>query len=78
MKKAHKQILILLIISCSTLQCSTDFEVVIIEGTIYDGSGDAPIVADIGISDGIIRKIGKINPVISLISFTRPVAFFFL
>ena len=62
MKKAQKQLLFLLIIACSTLQCTRDYEVVISGGTIYDGSGDAPFVADIGISDGIIQAIGKINP----------------
>lgn len=61
MKKAQKQILILLIISCSTLQCARDYEMVISGGTIYDGSGDAPFIADIGISEGIIQEIGKIN-----------------
>ena len=62
MKKAQKQILFLLIIACSTLQCSREYEVVISGGTIYDGSGDAPFIADIGITDGIIQAIGRINP----------------
>ena len=62
MKKAQKQILILIIIACSTLQCSREYEVVISGGTIYDGSGEAPFSADIGISDGVIQAIGRINP----------------
>jgi len=62
MKKTQKQILFLLIIAFATLQCSRDYEVVISGGIIYDGSGDAPFMADIGITDGIIQAIGKINP----------------
>jgi len=62
MNKTHKQILILLIIACSTLQCSKEYEVVISGGTIYDGSGNAPFTADIGISDGVIQAIGRIKP----------------
>ncbi len=62
MKKAQKQILFLLVIACSTLQCSTEYEVVISGGTIYDGSGDAPFTADIGITGGIIQAVGRIDP----------------
>ncbi|MCK5462883.1 MAG: amidohydrolase family protein, partial [Bacteroidales bacterium] len=62
MKKAQKQILFLLIIACSTLQCSREYELVISGGTIYDGSGEAPYIADIGITDGVIQAIGRINP----------------
>jgi N-acyl-D-aspartate/D-glutamate deacylase len=62
MKKVQKQFLFLLIIACSTLQCSKEYDVVISGDTIYDGSGDAPFTADIGITDGIIQAIGTIKP----------------
>ena len=62
MKKAQIQILVLIIIACSTLQCTREYEVVLSGGTIYDGSGDAPFTADIGISDGVIQAIGRIKP----------------
>jgi N-acyl-D-aspartate/D-glutamate deacylase len=62
MKKAQKQILFLLMIAFATLQCSMEYEVVLSGGIIYDGSGDAPFIADIGITDGVIQAIGRINP----------------
>ncbi len=62
MKKAQKQLLVLIIIACSTLQCAREYEVVLSGGTIYDGSGEAPFTADIGISDGVIQAIGRIRP----------------
>ena len=42
--------------------CNTpDFDVVISGGTIYDGSGGEAYVADIGITDGVIRDIGALE-----------------
>lgn len=41
--------------------CSTSYDVVIKGGTIYDGTDDDPYIADIGIRNGTIDKIGKIN-----------------
>jgi N-acyl-D-aspartate/D-glutamate deacylase len=41
--------------------CSTSFDVVIKGGTIHDGTGRASFVADIGIAEGKIKKIGKIK-----------------
>ena len=35
------------------------FDVKIINGTIYDGSGESPFKADIGIRDGVIVSIGE-------------------
>lgn len=41
-------------------QCTTnDFDIVIKNGTIYDGTGNAPTQADIGITDGYIAEIGE-------------------
>jgi N-acyl-D-amino-acid deacylase len=44
-----------------TTACHTpDFDVVIVGGTIHDGSGGEPFVADIGIADGVIEAIGDL------------------
>ncbi|HEX5536068.1 MAG TPA: amidohydrolase family protein, partial [Sphingobium sp.] len=40
---------------------SSQFDVVIRGGTIVDGTGAQPYVADIGVKDGIITQIGAIN-----------------
>jgi N-acyl-D-aspartate/D-glutamate deacylase len=40
----------------------SEFDLVILGGTIYDGTGNAPFSADIGVRDGIIQKVGhKLN-----------------
>ncbi len=39
-----------------------DLDLVIIGGTVYDGSGAAPFRADVGITGGAIREIGRIRP----------------
>jgi len=45
----------------SLLGCDTpDFDVVIVGGTIHDGSGGDPFVADVGISGGVIAEIGDL------------------
>jgi N-acyl-D-aspartate/D-glutamate deacylase len=41
--------------------CSTSYDVVIRGGTVYDGMGEKPYVADIGIVNGTIKKMGKIK-----------------
>jgi len=41
--------------------CSHDYDIIITNGTIYDGSGKSPIKADIGIQNGKIKTIGKIK-----------------
>jgi len=38
------------------------YDVVIAGGRVYDGSGKAPYVADIGIKDGLIAAIGQLQP----------------
>ena len=38
--------------------CSTSYDMIIKGGTIYDGIGSAPVVADIGIVNGNIKNIG--------------------
>ncbi|MEM7363873.1 MAG: amidohydrolase family protein [Pseudomonadota bacterium] len=37
------------------------FDTLIKAGTVIDGSGDAPVTADIAIKDGIVAEIGRIN-----------------
>ena len=37
------------------------FDTLIKAGTVIDGSGNAPVTADIGIKDGIVSEIGRIN-----------------
>lgn len=46
--------------------CSTSYDVIIKGGTIYDGNGGAPYVADIGIKNGAIKTIGKIKTITGL------------
>ena len=41
--------------------CSSSFDIVIRGGMIYDGTGDTPFEADIGIKDGHIEAIGEIK-----------------
>ena len=47
----------------STFLCGINmpFDTLIKAGTVIDGSGDAPVTADIGIKDGIVSEIGRIN-----------------
>jgi N-acyl-D-amino-acid deacylase len=47
-----------LIISCTEKK---SFDVVIRGGTIYDGSGGDPVVADIGINSDTIAAIGDLS-----------------
>ena len=39
----------------------TAFDIVIRAGTIFDGSGGAPITADVAIKDGLIAAVGRID-----------------
>lgn len=44
--------------------CSSgkDFDLVILGGTVYDGSGGPPLRTDIGIAKGAVKLIGRIPP----------------
>ncbi|MBW8041811.1 MAG: D-aminoacylase [Planctomycetes bacterium] len=53
---------VLLIFSAVTLGRSQTYDVVITAGQIYDGTGRASYVANIGIKDGHIAAIGKLEP----------------
>ncbi len=54
-------ILVLAFLALFLAGCSTSYDVVIKGGTIYDGMGGTPYVADIGIENGIIKTIGDIK-----------------
>ena len=39
--------------------CTETYDIVITSGLVYDGSGGAPFVADVGIKDGRIAAVGQ-------------------
>lgn len=39
----------------------SDYDLIIRGGKIYDGSGDAPFVADVAVKDGIIAAVGSVE-----------------
>jgi N-acyl-D-aspartate/D-glutamate deacylase len=43
------------------VSCSPSYDLVISDGIVFDGTGAAPFMADIGIKDGFIRTIGNIK-----------------
>ena len=49
---------LLVLAGCSAQQ---DYDVIIRHGTIYDGSGDAPFVGDVGIRGDAIAEVGKLT-----------------
>ena len=49
---------LLVLAGCSAQQ---EYDVIIRNGTIYDGSGDAPFVGDIGIRGDAIAEVGKLT-----------------
>ena len=42
--------------------CSSDYDLVIRGGTVYDGLGNEAFTANIAVKDGKIVKIGKFKP----------------
>ncbi len=52
-------LLLLLAASCTKPEV---YDTLILNGTVYDGSGAEPITADIGIRDALIVKIGDLSP----------------
>lgn len=63
-----KKTFFFLVVCCSIIGCDsstqqTTYDIVIAGGTIYDGSGKAPYMADIGIVDDRIASIGELNNV---------------
>ena len=43
------------------ISCSSKYDTVITGGTIYDGLGGEPFIANVAINDGRIVKIGEFN-----------------
>lgn len=59
--RSRRPCLVALVLLVSASGCyAPDFDVVIVGGTIYDGSGGEPYVADVGISHGMIEEIGDL------------------
>lgn len=56
-----KRLFVLGLLALFVAGCSNSYNVVIKGGTIYDGMGGAPYVADIGVTNGTIRTIGDIK-----------------
>lgn len=55
-------LLTLLVGALGTAGChAPDYDVVIVGGTIYDGSGVEPLVADVGVKDGMIETVGDLS-----------------
>jgi len=53
---------VLFTLSVGIFGCPKTYDVVITSGEIYDGSGGASYVADVGIKDGYIVAIGQLQP----------------
>lgn len=51
----------LLLAACAPSGNGGDFDVIIRGGTVYDGSGESPVIADIGISGDRIKAIGDLG-----------------
>jgi len=54
-------LLIFCLIIFAITNCSYDYDIIISNGTVYDGSGNPSIKADIGIKNGKIKTIGQIK-----------------
>ena len=39
----------------------SQFDLVVRAGSVLDGTGSEPYTADIGVKDGVIQEIGRIN-----------------
>lgn len=50
-----------LALSCFVANAATEFDLVIRNGTIYDGSGGKPFVGDVAINGQTIASLGKLK-----------------
>lgn len=64
MKFLYPAFIMLLAISCQSPQ---HFDVLIQNGTLYDGSGKAPVQVDLGIRGDTVAAIGKLNATADLV-----------
>lgn len=53
--------LVVLVMAAFITGCSASYDVVIKGGTVYDGTKETPYTADVGVVDGVIKTVGKIN-----------------
>jgi N-acyl-D-amino-acid deacylase len=51
----------LIILTLFFASCSKDYDVIIRNGTVYDGSGSTPIQTDIGINGDVIESLGDLS-----------------
>ncbi len=64
MKSTARHLLLLpflVLAACAAPQTGPDFDVIVRGGTIYDGSGDTPYEADLGIRGDTIAAIGNLS-----------------
>ncbi len=51
----------LALLAICTTACGTDYDVIIRGGTVYDGSGNAPVAADVAIAGDTVAAIGDLQ-----------------
>jgi N-acyl-D-amino-acid deacylase len=56
----HRTTIVVMLL-CLSAACSRDYEVIVRGGTVYDGSGAAPLVADVAIAGDTIAAIGDLS-----------------
>src|SRR5687768_17607525 len=44
----------------ASIGCASEYDVIIRNGTVYDGSGGSPVVADVGIRGDSVEVIGSL------------------
>jgi len=49
-----------------------DFDLIIRGGTIYDGSGGEPFVADVAVKDGLIAQVGAVTGTATAVPTATP------
>ena len=54
-------VLLILVVSCSGTDPQPRFDLLITGGSVVDGNGTPPVVADVGIRDGIIAAVGDLS-----------------
>ena len=54
-------LLILLLVAGSSATTAADYDVLIRNGTLYDGSGGTPVKGDLAIQGGVIAAVGKLG-----------------
>ena len=60
-RRARARLLIVILAALATGACAPDFDVVLVGGTVMDGTGADGFVADVGIRDGRIAEVGDLS-----------------